>query len=397
MRQDKNTIQTQLPIAQRQTAFFKKLKVAVIHDCYLHWGGAERVLENILAIFPQAEVYIPLIKKPFLKKLSQKHPVHTSIFNCLPLPEKYASFLKPFILFYWERLSLNRYDLVISSSHSFSAKSIKVKKPTVHLAYIYTPPRYLYQEFNEMNWLKKPFFKKLFSGLLNYLRKKDWQSAQAVDQIITISQVVQQRIKKYYGRDSQIIYPPVTPVKIKSINRSAKPPYYLFHSRLVKQKGAELVIHTFNHLGKPLLVVGIGPEEKYLRKIAKRNISFRGFVPDEQMPAIYAQSKALIYAAIEEDFGLVPLEAMSYGVPVIAFASGGVKETVIDQKTGLLFNEFSLKSLERAIKKFAKRTWSAQTCRRQAAKFSQVNFREQLLAIAQAQILKNTNLKKKTS
>ncbi|OGJ37622.1 MAG: hypothetical protein A2383_00750 [Candidatus Pacebacteria bacterium RIFOXYB1_FULL_39_46] len=373
---------------------FDKLKIAVVHDCYLYLGGAERVLENILKLFPQAEVYIALIKKPYWKKLSRTHTIHTSLLNKIPLPEKYISFLKPLVIAYWERLKLDQYDLVISSSHSFSAKSVKTKFSTLHLAYLHTPPRYLYREFNEMNWVKKPFFQKIFSGWLTYLRKKDWQAAQRVDQLIANSQTTQKRIAKYYDRKSLVIYPPAILPKTTELSKrsAAQPQYYLFHSRLVKQKGAELVIKTFNRLNKPLIVIGTGAEKKYLQKIAGPNISFVGFVTDQQLIKLYGQARALIYTAIEEDFGLVPVEAMSCGVPVIAFASGGVKETVVHKKTGLLFDRFSIKSLERAIKEFEKNTWSAQNCRRQAAKFSEQKFQQQLLQIIQAQFAKKSSL-----
>ena len=136
-----------------------------------------------------------------------------------------------------------------------------------------------------------------------------------------------------------MIYPPAILPKTTELSKrsAAQPQYYLFHSRLVKQKGAELVIKTFNRLNKPLIVIGTGAEKKYLQKIAGPNISFVGFVTDQQLIKLYGQARALIYTAIEEDFGLVPVEAMSCGVPVIAFASGGVKETVVHKKTGLLF------------------------------------------------------------
>jgi glycosyltransferase involved in cell wall biosynthesis len=384
MKQAESAKQTQLA-GSKQRADLKKLRLAVVHDSYLYSGGAERVLESILQIFPQAEIYIPLIKKPYLKKLSQAYLVHTSLFNLIPLPTKYASFLKPLILVYWSQINLDRFDLVISSSHSFSAKSVKTKPPTLHLSYIHTPPRYLYREFNEMSWLKKPFFKLLFSWPLSYLRKKDWQAAQRVDQLIANSKTTQARIKKYYGRTSQVIYPPIK-LPGSSVGQVTKPKHYLFHSRLVKQKGVLLVIEAFNKLGKPLLVVGTGPEEKRLKKMANQNIAFLGFVPDHKLARLYAQTKALVYAAIDEDFGLVPAEAMSYGVPVVAFDSGGIKETVVDGKTGLLFDRFSIKSLLEAVEEFERKNWSSKACRQQAKQFSAERFERQLLNLVQTQL-----------
>ncbi|HCR80995.1 MAG: glycosyl transferase group 1 [Candidatus Pacebacteria bacterium GW2011_GWA1_46_10] len=366
----------------------KKMSVAIVHDSYLYQGGAERVLLSLLTLFPQADVYIPLIRKPYLKKLRQKHRVFTSIFNLVVWPEKYVSFIKPFILWYWRQLNLSQYNLVISSSHSFSAKSVKTQQPTLHIAYIHTPPRYLYQEFNEMSWLKKPLFKWLFAGFLTALRKIDYQAAQRPDILITNSKTTQQRIAKYYQRASQVIYPPVILPKNKTVKRTVSPKYYLFHSRLVKQKGAELVIRAFNQLKKPLVVVGEGSEKKRLQKLAQSHIIFKGFLTDKNISKIYKDTKALVYGAVEEDFGLVPVEAMSYGVPVIAYASGGVRETVSHGKTGLLFNKYSLKSLTRAVKTFEQKSWSTIACTKQAQRFSENIFRQQFLTTINRQLLK---------
>ena len=381
MLQDKKTIQSQ----------FSKLKVAVIHDSYLYEGGAERVLKSILQLFPQAKVYIPLLKKPYLQQLKKTHSVFTTVFNRIPLPEKYVSCLKPFIFFYWQLLNLNRYNLVISSSHSFSSKSVKTDRTTLHVAYIHTPPRYLYQEFSEMNWLKKPPFKWLAAPLFAYLRRKDFASAQEVDVLIANSKTTQKRIQQYYHRQSKVIYPSVILPKNSTVGRSGQKKYYLFHSRLVKQKGAELVIKTFCKLKKPLLIVGVGAQEKYLKKIAGKNITFLGFVPDKKLAEIYSEAKALVYAGIEEDFGIVPVEAMSYGVPVIGFSSGGIRETVIDQRTGLLFKDYSIKSLEQAIGDFEKTTFLEKDCLQQAQQFSEEKFNKEFSKMINTQLAKFTN------
>jgi glycosyltransferase involved in cell wall biosynthesis len=334
----------------------------------------------MLELFPLADVYIPLIGQPYLDKLQQKHRVYTSPLNLILPPEKYVSWLKPLVLMYWAGLNLGKYDLVISSSHSFSAKSVKVNPPTKHLAYLHTSPRYLYREFNEMSWLKKAPFKWFFSGVLGWLRKKDFEAAQQVDVLIANSKTTQARIKRYYHRSSQVIHPPVH-LPVNQPRRANRPSYYLFHSRLVKQKGAALVIKAFNQLSKPLVVIGTGPEEKYLRKMAGKNITFLGFVLDEQLAQVYLKAKALVYASIDEDLGLVPVEAMAHGVPVIAYNSGGVKETVVHNKTGLLFRQFSLKSLKKAVLKFEKRRWSAKNCHQQAQKFAEEKFQQQLLTV----------------
>lgn len=388
MRQDKKALQSQLTKKQPSTKL-KSLKVAIVHDSYFYLGGAERVLNSILQLFPQAEIYIPLIKDSYRLKLAERHRVYTSFLNAILLPEKLTSILKPLVIFYWEKLNLNTYDLVISSSHSFSSKSVRPGKNTLYIAYLHTTPRYLYSEFNEMNWLKKPLYQKILARLLNYLRTKDFQAAQRPEILIANSKTTQARIKKYYRRSSQVIYPPVKlPQKIPTLP-ATKTKYYVFHSRLVKQKGGELIIRTFNKLKKPLIVVGTGPEEKKLRQLAGKHISFRGFIPEHKMTGIYAKAKALIFAAIEEDFGLIPVEAMSHGVPVIGYDSGGVRETVVNHKTGLLFHDYSLESLGRAVNSFEKRNWSANACRKQASKFAENKFQRKFLKIIHTQLLKH--------
>lgn len=358
----------------------KKIKTAIAHDSYLYLGGAERVLDSLLKIYPKADVFIPLISEEFEKKIGKKHKLKTSFLNKLPFKKNLASFLKPFVLIFWRNLDLSNYDLVISSSHSFSSKSVRTGNKTLHVSYIHTPPRYLYEEFNEMNWIKKQPWKYLLSPILNYLRRLDFEAAQKPNLLIANSKTVKKRIKKYYRKNSLVIYPPI------KINKKLKPKkngeYYLFHSRLVKQKGCGLVVKTFNQTGKKLVVVGAGKEENKLRRMAKNNISFLGFVPDKKLSKIYQEAKALIYASLEEDLGLIPIEAMSYGVPVIAYESGGIRETVINNQTGILFKKYTTKSLIKAIDKFEKNNQKnnvlAKNCKSQAQKFSVNKFEKKI-------------------
>lgn len=360
----------------------KKFKIAIIHDSLTDFGGAERTLFSLLKIFPKADLYTSLLEGQLGREIKKtfKGQIFFSKLSNFNLITSYPSFFKPYFYhYYWSKLNLNVYDLVISSSHSFCANWVKVKNK--HISYIHTPPRFLYEEFNEMNWLRHPIIKKAIDPYFAYLRKKDKEKVQKINLMITNSKNVQNRIKKYYDRDSQVIYPPVKLPKKITKSSKIKKTHYLFFSRLVKQKGIELVIKAFNLSRKPLLVVGTSQQAQKWQKMAKSNIKFLGFVSDQKMPDIYAQSKALVYASIQEDFGLVPVEAMSYGLPVIAYRDGGVKETVIEQKTGLFFRKYDEKALNEVIEQFEKMNFSKENCLKQAKKFSEQRFAKEIIEL----------------
>ena len=355
-------------------------KVAIIHDSFTEFGGAERVLFSLIKMFPKADVYTSLIRKDFCEQIKQKSKgkLFFSRLSKLPFAIKNPSFLKPYFYhYYWENLDLNQYDVVISSSHSFCANFVKVTNK--HISYIYTSPRFLHEEFNEISWLKKPIIKSIMEPYFRYLRMKITKKLKKIDVVLSDSINVQKRLKKYYKIESKVIYPPTKLAQKNIIKNTSNPKNYLFFSRLVKQKGIELVIKTFNKNGKPLLVVGTSSQKEKWQKMAKKNIKFLGFVEDEKMPKIYQKSKALVYASIDEDFGMIPIEAMSHGIPVIAFCDGGTIETIIDRKTGLFFREYNIDSLNKTILKFEKMKFNKNNCIRQAKKFNEDNFKKQFL------------------
>ncbi len=355
-----------------------KFNVAIIHDVFIEHGGAERVLLALLHLFPDADVYVPLLNedgRAALKK-NTTGQIYTSIFNNIPFISSASLLLKPFLYLYWENLDLKKYNLVISSSHSFSSKSVITSPTCLHISYIHTPPRYLYTEYNETQLLRSPFFKILFSPVLSWLRVYDFIGAQRPDILIANSKVVQKRIQKYYRRESQVIYPPVLYRATKEeLHVSKTKKYFVCFSRLAKQKGIELAIQTCNELKLPLLVVGKGHEEKNLKSLAGPTITFAGFVPDEKMSRIFSNAFALINCAKEEDFGLVNVEALYWGVPVIGYNSGGTAE-VITPTTGILFNDFSVDSLKSVIAQFKKKNFSPAECKKRARQFSEHIFQK---------------------
>jgi len=362
------------------------MKVAIIHDVFIEFGGAERVLLALLSLYPAADVYIPLLHKKWLEKLQQhtKGRIISSWLNHIPFVHSASILLKPPLYLYWEQLDLKEYDLVISSSHSFSSKSVLTSPHTLHVSYIHTPPRYLYTEYNETQILRRPLMRVLLSPLLSWLRVRDFIGAQKPDILIANSKHVQERIKKYYRRDSAVIYPPVEiPKKLLRKN----PKYFVCVSRLVKQKGMDLAIKACNQLKTRLIVVGEGAQEKYLRSIAGPTIEFWGRVTDEKTGNVWAGAKALIYTSIDEDFGIVPVEAMAHGVPVIAYDSGALRESVIEGVTGMFFETFTQEALCLTLSRFGQRTFSEALITQRARLFSEKVFLQKMKCVIYRNIL----------
>lgn len=354
-----------------------------MHDVFIEQGGAERVLLAILSLYPGADVYVPLLtneaEKIMLDAGAEK--VITSSFNTIPFIHSASILLKPFLFWYWEALDLAKYDLVISSSHSFSSKAVITSPGTLHISYIHTSPRYLYSEFNETRIIQQPLLKILLSPLLSWLRYKDFLAAQRPDLLVANSKEVQQRIRKYYRRDSALIYPPVKIPRVMPKKLPLKKQYYVCFSRLAKQKGIDLAVQACTVLQKPLKVVGEGAERAYLESLAGRTVEFLGRVPDRNLAKVFAGAKAMIYPSLQEDFGIAPVETMAYGVPVVAHRSGGVTESVVAGKTGIFFDDWTIEGVTAAIRQFEKTHFTAEDCRQQAKRFSEAVFRTKFLTL----------------
>lgn len=352
------------------------MKVAIVADCLIKYGGAERVVDSLLKMYPNSDLYTLFITPEArlkIKKIFPKVNIYTSwnqIFVKRENISRYISIIKLWSNCYWRSLNLNKYDLILSSSHSFGSKNI-VNYDGLHVSYIHTPPRFLYDEFSEIGWVKKWPMKMILSPIWSYLRKLDIEGSKR-PLMVANSKNVAKRIKKYYNRQPLVIYPPV---KINEFTKNTvKENYYVCLSRLVKQKGIDLAVKVCTKNNWPLIVIGNGPEIKWLKKESGKNVSFVENCNDKQKEVILRKAKALIYLSIEEDFGIVPIESMSEGTPVIGIASGGVKETIINKKTGILFYERTEFALEKAIREFNQKKWSQDLCRNQAEKFSEKIF-----------------------
>lgn len=350
------------------------MKVAIVYDRVNKWGGAERVLLALHEIFPEAPLYTAVydpIGAPWAKVFPE---IKTSFLQKFPFARSNHELLAPLMPLAFESFDFSGFDLVISVT-SEAAKGIKTKPGTLHICYCLTPTRYLWSHYNE--YFKGRAFKAVAKLFINRLRKWDKMASQRPDKIIAISTEVKNRIKKYYDRESNIIFPPVNTSMIR-INRVDKRKHFLVVSRLVGYKKVDLVIETFNRLGYPLVIVGTGREEKKLKRMAGDNIKFAGQISENDLTMYYVGAKALVMPQ-EEDFGIVAVEAQGYGVPVIAYGKGGATDTVIDERTGILFDQQSVESLTKAIIRFEKMKFVVDNLYTNAKRFSKEIFKSNVL------------------
>ncbi len=362
------------------------MKIAVIHDQLREFGGAERVLFSILELFPDADIFTSTFDWNSLgKHKSHIDPkkVKTTWFGKIPFVNKYYSplrFLTPQI---WESLDLSSYDLVISSTGSWMCKGVKTKKPTVHISYIHHPPRYLYGYETAIEW-QKYWAVKVYAYIVNhFLRKWDFEASQRPDYLIANSVETQSRITKFYHRSSVVIYPPVTIPKEINIS-TASQDYYITVSRLARAKHVDVLIKAANKHSLPLKVVGVGRDEEVLRSMAGKSVEFVGNVSDGELAKLYEHAKAFVFASVDEEFGIAPVEAMGRGIPVIAFASGGMKETVKNGINGYLYDELTPESFFTALSKFnnlpeEKKQLMRKNSRIESEQYSESNFKKQFM------------------
>jgi len=351
------------------------MKVALVYDRVNKFGGAERVLLALHKIFPDAPLYTLVYSKSSAPWASVFNVIPTFINNLKFLRNKHE-WLAPVASLAFESLDLKKYDVIISITSS-DAKAVITKPGQLHICYCLTPTRYLWSGKKEYETDKK--IKLSPKWLQKYFRTTDLLISKRPDKYIAISNEVKSRIKKYYYRESSVIYPPIED-KFYSNNISPqdKRLYYLIVSRLVPYKKVDVAIEAFNKLKKPLVVVGIGSELKHLKKIAGETITFTGAVEDGELIDLYKNAKAVIFPQ-EEDFGLVPIESQACGTPVIAFGKGGALETVKKDTTGVFFDEQSPESLSKAVIRFECLSISRENCQKNARLFSFENFKKNFL------------------
>lgn len=354
----------------------KKLKIAIVCDWLTNSGGAEKIILELHRLFPDAPIYTS-VYNPRRVKGFENARIHTSYLQHFPFAKKRHQFYLSFYPHVFEQFDLDDYDIIISSSHC-CAKGVITKPSTLHVSYCHSPMRYAWED--SINYVQQyqtnRLVKKLAPFFLHKIRMWDRLSADRVDSFLTNSEYVQRRIHKYYRKPSTVIHPFID---VKKFNpNQARENFYLAIGRLTAYKKFDLVVEAFNHLQLPLKIAGIGNCLPKLQKMARKNIEFLGFVSDEKLMQLYARAKALVFPQIE-DFGIVPLEAMASGCPVIAFAGGGALETVKEGQTGIFFKEQTVESLEEALQYFQKKNFSADIIRKRAETFDRSVFDQKII------------------
>jgi len=351
------------------------MKLALVHDYLIQDGGAERVLRAFMEIWPEAPLFVLFHDK---KRWPQFHgrDIRTSTLQGLPGVINYYRWTLPMMPAATEHHDLGEFDIVLSSASAF-AKGIVTRPDALHVCYCHTPTRYLWTDTH--SYLKdlrtNRFIKFILPFILTSLRMWDRTSAVRVDKFIANSKTVASRIKKYYERGADIIYPPVDCSQFYVSNKIGN--YYLAGGRLVAYKRYDLAIEVFNRLGLPLIIFGTGPYEDRLRKMAKKNIKFVGRISDQERAKLLSECVAFLHPQLE-DLGLLPLESMASGRPVIALGRGGALETVVENKTGKFFNEQTWETLLDTVINFKPEMYDPKIIRAWAEQFDVQKFKQRM-------------------
>jgi glycosyltransferase involved in cell wall biosynthesis len=352
-------------------------KIAIVCD-WLIGGGAEKVVLALHELYPDAPIYTSYCSPEWRKKLNNK--VVTGYLQNWPF-SKLRKYL-PLIRFWWfKNLNLRNYDIIISSAGNGEAKAIaNLKKDAIHICYCHTPTHFYWEKYDE--YVKNPGF-----GVFNFaariglkllvhpLRKKDYYAAQKVDYFIANSHHIKQSIKKYYGKDSEVIHPPVDISRFNAI-RKERSDTFVTIGRQTPYKRTDIIVRACSELNMPLMVLGYGPEHENLKKIAGTSVTFMHQPTNKQIDDVLAKCKAFIFAA-KEDFGITPVEAIAAGLPVIAYKAGGALDYV-DESVGLFFEEQTVESLKKAIQNFEQNKYDSKHLRSKAQLFSVESFKEKI-------------------
>ncbi len=345
-------------------------RVAIIHDWLTGMRGGEKVLEVLCELFPAADLFTLLHVPGTVSPMIERHPIHTSFLQHLPQSQRYYRHLLPLMPIAMEGFDFSPYDLLISTSHCV-AKMAKPRPGAHHVCYCHTPMRYIWDQYDSYfgpgraSWPVRVTMRLLRPALQRW----DLTTLPRVHRFIANSKNVSERIQRIYHRESVVIYPP-TDVDFFSQGTSHRrsDDFYLLVSALAPYKRVELAIEALQHLGRRLIIIGDGQQRKALRQMAGDQVEFLGWGSSDDLRKHYAQARALLFPG-EEDFGIVPVEAMAAGCPVIALRKGGALETVVENQTGIFFNEPTVKSLADAIQRFETMSFSSQTIRDRARLF----------------------------
>lgn len=349
------------------------MKIAFVYDWVNKFGGAERILLALREIWPDAPLFTS-VYNPKTAPWAEIFAVRPSFLQNFPRAKTHHEFYPWLQPLAFESFQFDDFEVVISITSSF-AKGIITKPKTAHICYCLTPTRFLWSGYGE--YFSSPLLRSLTIPVVAYLRLWDQVAGVRPDEYLAISQTVRRRIKKYYGRESFVIYPPVDIEKFQlpNFSSSVSNNYFLLVSRLERYKRVDLAIEAFNYLGLPLKIIGRGREERHLKRMARENIEFLGNLTDEELVGYYQGCQALIFPQ-EEDLGLVAIEAQACGKPVIAYRGGGALETVQEGITGEFFSPQTSMALAEKILSFQKEKFNPKRCRENAERFGKEIFKK---------------------
>jgi glycosyltransferase involved in cell wall biosynthesis len=353
------------------------MKIAVVHDYFTQLGGAEKVAEQLCRMVPDPSLFATVAFRDCMPAGLKGTDVHTSWMQNLPKIEKYYRFYFLLYPFAVGALDLSEYDLVLSSSSGY-AKGVQTNRDAVHVCYCHTPMRWAW---SYENYAQRESFgfgqRAILPMLIRGLRLWDVGASRQPDHFVANSQVVADRIRRAYGRSAEVIHPPIEIDRFRSVDEQED--YYVVLARLVSYKRIDLAVRACSERGKRLIVIGSGPDRKNLEAIAGPSVTFLGRASDDQVEYVVSRCRALLFPG-EEDFGMAPLEVAAAGRPTIAYRAGGALETIIENVTGLFFDQQTPESLADAIDLFERQDWSRQILRRHAESFSVEVFQDRFRA-----------------
>lgn len=371
------------------------MNIAFVHDFLLRLGGAERVLKVLMDLYPEAPVYTLLYDEEKVGHVFPAHRVRTSRLQKWPrfFPGSHKM-LFPFMPAAVEDFDLSGFDVVLSSSSAYT-HGVVTNLETTHVCYYHSPMRYAWDYTHRyLKEQKLGLFGEFLAGrMLHRVRQWDFLASDRVDVALANSQTVRNRIRKYYRREAQVIYPPVDTDRFTVSSKHEG--YFLIVSTLTPYKRIDLAIELFNKLGKRLVIIGQGKDEIRLRRLAGSTVDFLGFKPDEVVKEYLENCRAFIFPG-EEDFGIAPVEAMACGKPVLAFRSGGLTETMVEGVTGEFFDEASVESMEAGLTQLLihEKNYDPHSIVKQAQHFSKALFEKKMKAVIERARMENPQFKR---
>lgn len=368
------------------------MKIALVHDYLVQYGGAERVLEAFTELFPYAPIYTLIYDQKAMHGIFENKRIYTSFLQHLPFSRKRHRFFPPLMPLAIEQFDFTKYDIVLSDSSSY-AKGIITRPETLHICYMHTPMRYAWDDCQKytQDFGFPALIKKLVPFFMSPIRLWDRASVDRVDYFLANSQFVAKRIKKYYGKEVSIIHPPVNVGHFYIAEKIQ--PYFLMVGRLIAYKRHDIAIEAFNRLGLPLKIIGRGPEFERLKKMAGPNIEFLGRVSEEELPKYYAECRGFVFPQ-EEDFGIVAIEALASGRPLISYRGGDIVEHMEEGKMGVFFDEQTPEAIVRAMEVFEKHQYDSVYIRGKALAFDKERFKVTIQSYVEQALARHLQMRK---